>query len=515
MTVNTNDHNVNHCTYYDIMATYCKRIATLPQREKEELYEAASANLTKITEAVRNMFPCLKQNQNARLLTYNSITENEYVAFFSLLEKQSREIHLSMLAILKCIDSMLDLGKNLDLFFLGRNRKIVDGSDDVSTRCFEFERLNIASPQYGMLLPRVYCEWAKKTLRDTESLASNPLALALNNYYWVDNMPNWQITHLYYDFFRVGQNKKLVKECEPLVIASSPLDRQSPFHLFTDKETMKFYTSIYDERDNHLIKRMKSTIDASMAHNAKILLFPEYMGTPGSTAAIQEYIAQLMTSQKPKLYFLPTVFSQENGSWQNTLTVLDEDGDCIFKYHKQHPFQFDKNKLTPDGTITEKFFEPITSDRYLYILHIPGVGRLGVMICSDIFMEGYLSTLLDNLKISLLLYPTYTSGRDRMVRQLALTNHGMCDVILCNTCAAWDDTEKHIHLRPDNICFHKDFVNVYFPNGHQSSRQMLTPNISGLCDPRLGCSGCFFVTTIGKEYNQANMPLHYKLEEQT
>ena len=117
-------------------------------------------------------------------------------------------------------------------------------------------------------------------------------------------------------------------------------------------------------------------------------------------------------------------------------------------------------------------------------MHIKGIGRIALLICADVLHDELLS-LCEKYKITLLLVMAYTNGYDHFFRRLARMQEFYCDVVWCNSCAAYDEKKDG---RP---------VVSYLSYGHAPSntRQLCMCN-------HTSCNGCIALTTISSSYKE-------------
>lgn len=498
--------------YYDVMAALCSLIDSKDQCCKQSIYRNLLSNLKKFRVLALEQFSHIIPPITSDHVTYTSLNTS---GIHDLLQFcTSEEIDdLSLVTALICIlDERLHLGKNFSHFIKGKNSPIIsDRYEAVSNYIFQFEALNMHTKEHmGLLLPNIFCEWEKTSTRTRISVSLDPLSFALHNYFWCKIETDWHVVNFYTDFWGTKFDKIQISKTAPLKIVSSPLSNCAPYVVDFDDTNNVFLINYTSDLDEQLNYRMKKILDYASAQKADIVMFPEMMGTPGCIQYCKDYLSDCLsdlTRHKPKLYFLPTTEQLSNGQWTNTLNILDQDGECIFQYHKQHPFIYDKKVVSESGTILRSYSEPIAPDKNICIFHIPGIGRLGIIICADIFFSQYMTQLFDNLQISFLLHPISSGGRDLMERLSAESLKYSCDILQCNTCASWDNAELPFNERTCNINFSKTFINIYYPCGHRASSDSHNPHtlslyaVNPVSCSGFQCQGCLFVTEIPKNYS--------------
>lgn len=501
--------------YYDLLAQLCFSVNSLPIEQREELYRYAVSIFPNYVRIAAERFPWLSIKPSLSIPGYASLNIALYPDLLQLTVSEDLNDWGIILGVISNIDTMLSLNPNLKTFLEGRNCKVLgDKYGGVSDSYFEFKALNCnTADRYGLLLPKLYCKWEKDSKRTIETVSLNPLSFALKNYLWVCTNNQWNITHLYCEFRKAGPDG-YIQDDRQFRIVSSPLSKQAPFLAIKDPETKFYYIHYLPQNDAMLTARLKKVIDCAINKSADIVMFPEMMGSISCIQFCKEYISEYFSSSKPKLFLLPSWVHEENGVWYNTLYALDENGDCIFKYNKQYPFIYDTKDDTPDGEIDARYFEPIQADKNLFVIHVPGIGRIGLIICSDVFKDGYLDRLVKDLRITLLLYPVCTFGTDLMQRAAAPAFKYSCDIVLCNTCAAWENAFELPEKRVENNSFNPNFLTAYYPAGHFIAQNDCHWKTSKVKCTGTVCQGCLFITDLASKYKSVSyLEPQVRLEE--
>lgn len=501
-------------TYYDLLAVLCRYIHALDNGTKRDLYKLLCSNLSECVRKATETFTWLSSP-----LFYRNVG-SEVLEDVEWLVEKSSDFYL-LLGTVCQMDIMLSGQKNLDTFLQGRQCPIItcdSGDSGVSQMVYRFEALNCSTMnRYGILLPRFLCEWDRPGNRSVADTAQEPLGALLKNHIWVPKDRHWKVWHLYCDMRKAGTNMASFKQVRPFRVVSSPLSCRAPFVAELNQQRQTCCPHYIDSEDGSLKARFKNVIDYAIAERADIVLFPEMMGTAASLAFCQQYIADNMAVHRPKLTILPSHESEVDGVWQNSLYILDENGDCIFRYNKKHPFRYDfDSKDDSNGGKIERvsYFEPIKDDGQACVIHVPGIGRIGILICSDLFLEGYLEMLTKDVKITLLLYPVYTSGKERIIRDLSTARQYGCDVIMCNTCAAWDDNLTPMLERKENADYDAGFIHGYFAYGHKLGPPGAVEQLAMVDCKGMPCGGCVFLEDIPKRYDGRLLPpLQIRREE--
>lgn len=486
--------NVADLNYYDILAMLCHKIDSLGEDVHHELFEVADSNLDSCILRATERFPWLALKGRIPLPTYRDIDENDAYDLLCFAKTSEIDNLAIVLGSISLIDTAMDLSNNFKSFIEGKNCRVISDDDYFSDSFYAFDALNYNTQEnFGSILPCLCCEWKKHSDRSLDTVAFMPLSLVLKNYIWVPCKSGFKVNNFYTDMKGTGIGMALIPEKPPLKIVSSPILKQAPFFAVLNEQNKEFYIHYQNIYDEAMLKRMQKVIEFSFRECADIVIFPEMMGTEYCISSCKEYIGEFASIRRPKLYVLPSREYCIDGQWYNTVDLLDEEGECIFKYNKQHSFMYD---VKEPGKKKVSFKEPIVQDGNICVIHVPGIGRVGLIICSDIFKDGYLQWLIKNLKLTLLLYPVYSAGKDLLMRNLSIAHTLSCDVLMCNTCAAWEKIIIPPAERPDNEEFDKTFINTYYPYGHLPNSGTIQTIV---CDKK-ECTGCLFVTSIPKNY---------------
>lgn len=499
-------------TFYDLLAILCCEMQRLPQARQGDIYRvfSANANYAKYHKSIRERFPFLTVSCDQSAVYYYSLTPKQAKQILGALGSAKSDFDwAAILAIIEAIDQLLELKENLGRFLQDKRCPIAPLSPDeqaharVSQYYYRFEALNPATKGYGLLLPREPCQWERTSSRSMDSVGFRPLSV-MKNYLWVRPDIDYQIVNLHSDFHLSSDPR--------LKIVTSPLSSQTPFLLHCHPESSSFEIEYLDACTPATNARLKKMIDISVQERANITMAPELMASADSIHDCAKHIQDSWQLDLPNLILLPTCEYAGEQGWVNELTALDADGGCIFTYHKQHPFQLDKKRSGESSDAEpadpEVFYEPIQADKVIYLLHVPGIGRIGFLICSDVFRPGHLDFLTQELKVTLLLHTVFSPGSDLLDRMLATAKRDLCDVVMCNTCAAWDEAEKNPDERAPVEISDKPMVNIYYPYGHKYNSPQPLP----VTCTQQGCTGCAFVIEVASTYGSRQIPVSHRYE---
>lgn len=456
---------------YDIIALVCSRICALDDHIQYEMYQKYWSNVTGGRKKLYDKFPFLNAENHDQKVLYNTLEEDEYKELKEYAEKNKG----GEMFLLACLDSLIAFEESV-------NELLQSTPFEVS----KFISLNSnVGLCRGKLIPRFKHSWEKKNARTPSQVAGKPLSI-MRNYIWVENDEKtdmWEVNHVYspkWAYSRKG----------PYTIVCSPLINVPPF--ISENKTIDGINYVqvkaYDEKlKQDILGRIETVLSFAGEQKSGITLFPEMAVAPESHSLIREKIGMNWDKEYSKIICLPSSEYKVDGKWINQTQIVDDVGKKVFEYNKQQPFPLD----VAIGSEEEcKFFEPIEPDHKITIIHGSGIGRIGVIICADIFNDSLLNILLEKYSLSMLLILAYSSGFDAFEKSIFNAGAKACEVIWCNCCGAYSDKDGQGEKYP---------VVAYYPYGHHHS---MNKKILGRCSSsKQGpCSGCMMVIKIDPSY---------------
>ena len=227
-----------------------------------------------------------------------------------------------------------------------------------------------------------------------------------------------------------------------LSVGFSPLTNQSIIDFedgIMDIKGIALKTSsikaIEQTKKEDLKRRFESAWNAACQKRVDIIFFPEMLGLQefeDNKYSFNSYIKTLSRKAMedgltpPKITFLPSYCSEEN----NKISIVYQNGKAIGHQDKLYPYVDTRNY---------KMEAIRPKDRVQFaILHLPGVHRIAVLICSD-YLTCSLemqSKLFADLGITLLLVPSYSKGEQDFINKLADLKKYGTSVIWGNCCGA-------------------------------------------------------------------------------
>ena len=228
--------------------------------------------------------------------------------------------------------------------------------------------------------------------------------------------------------------------------------------------------------------RIKAAFMRAGEQHADILIFPEMLAdeTVLSRGFFEE-TKEMLSSHgypMPALILLPTWWHDH----RNELYVLDAAGKRLCVQQKQIRYLFSEKET--GELYAEALREP---EAVIHMVHIPEVGRFAFPICRDFLESGYVQLLLQQLRSTFLICPSYSPNKT----QFDLTAPGViqygCYTVWCNTCAAYYDSERlpgHIGL-------------VAGPQEIPATMCLLSPQCGGNCEDE--AQSCVFLVEISMD----------------
>lgn len=473
---------------YDLLAWICSAIAGWPSDEQKSL--TCKYDMTQKTKSIEAAFDFLNMKAPDKEKSYEFLSEEQIKIICDKVCQwsQTPSDRIYILYLLTYLAGYFDFNSAFAHFLTDCM------CNEVTTDVWSFVALNSNYQEVGgALVPKFKTMWEKENIRTSQELDFSPFSL-LPNYLWIPQTienEEWESTHLYISDKSIGINRN-----EPLMVIASSGQRENTFKFHCDDEIKKFIIEKYnDDACKRLQEKIKYVLDSAANQNAHIALFPEMMASQQLQSNMCHYLSE-SNNEYPALICLPSTefaISKEANKYCNSTLIVNGSGEKLTEYHKQHPFRFDQESKTKTdemgNPLIEYYYEPIEPDRKINVFHVKGVGRIGLVICADVFHKNLLNYLFDVLQINVLLVMAYTKGTDIFFRALNAANIAYCDVIWCNACAAYD---KPLQTAPVISCF---------SFGHKQKQQHICKYCGKGEDE---CCSCLAMIKIATEYARDN-----------
>lgn len=190
-----------------------------------------------------------------------------------------------------------------------------------------------------------------------------------------------------------------------LSVAVSPLGKEKNFRTkIYEKEDSRYFSLQYAGDAAQETQKIKELILEAAKEQADILIFPEACGNTRMTDEISDFFREpfwLDGDRPPAVTVLPSVWDEDAG--RNVAHVMDAFGNLVCSQNKQEAYLSE----TEPGSYA---YEDIRRDGIVHLVHGTGIGRMVVMICKDFITNDYLDKLLRELKVTLILVPSFSTG---------------------------------------------------------------------------------------------------------
>ena len=247
---------------------------------------------------------------------------------------------------------------------------------------------------------------------------------------------------------------------------------------YYNAETGRQHFKIKDYYDPpKLTESFISVLSKASQHDIDILMGTEMLGSLEMCQTDELGFNDLFRNKRgesPFLTITPTVWSKG----KNYLSVYLRNGEIVGTQYKQYSFEY-----TDDG---ERFEEDlIDTPREILLIHIPGWGRLVFPICVDFLVPTYRDLLVRELKATLMLCPSYSSGTVQFGNAAGSVRDFGTRFVWLNSCSALQGCKD----KPDTIGLVS--VPVMSPSCLEQSSIPIKPRCNGKCS-----KSCMFIITI-------------------
>lgn len=270
------------------------------------------------------------------------------------------------------------------------------------------------------LLPKFSCTWRHNNREKTTSKSVNT-SLRYCYYIPMEELQGYSVKHIF-----LTNRFENAEERGFLNIAMTPLCNQAELMLdFYEKDETYRFSIEGISKVEEITECVLNQLELAKKHDVDILLYPEMLGCDEIINAVKEQLEEFCEDEKdyPDLIVCPTVWHDN----KNVCNVLDRFGMTIIKQEKQHPFPLVKNDVA--------FIEGIESDKTIHLIHCQGIGRIVVLICKDALQREYLHMILEHLKATLVIIPSFSTGNYDFKELMQMCRTYDCCSIWVNTCS--------------------------------------------------------------------------------
>ena len=407
----------------------------------EEYLAMSSAHKKDLETLIKKKIPdlydskALKQLDSSELSVHSNVSK-QIISFITDAKSEKNYLALMELMVTVC-NSLLNYVKGLGELTVDYSPINYLNSNHEDTKV--------------IVLPYFICDWQHDNMR---THFENSINNYINNIYIIDikyTIGKYKIQNYIVDrklFHRAKHNKKLKIGVSPLT--SNPVITQDSISV--EYKNNIGYFSVKEVKDSESInKSLISILQKAREESVDILVFPEMLGTEDTKIQFEEFCLEHMLDpdqSNPDIVVLPTIW--KNHQNQAYVYIGELNKPIIQKKYYRFPYpNNDDTHLLEDLDISEK---PVIN-----VFHSKQIGRIVVAICKDLLMKEHIDFLIGDLKASLILVPSFSTG-DYSFKMISYYGYPYdCNIVWINTCAVE-------HILPDGKVSLKTVGMMYNPS---------------------------------------------------
>lgn len=231
---------------------------------------------------------------------------------------------------------------------------------------------------------------------------------------------------------------------------------------------------------DEILRKFRMGYQASCAHGIQILMCPEMLGVDKLyqedpyrfNPEIRHLSRAAGNGNVPKLVIAPSMWKGN----RNYVNVYTASGRKLCTQYKQHRYSFPGK----NGLCYEDLYG---APKEICLIHVPGWGRIVILICIDFIYPDYRNLLVSKLKANLLLCPSFSPGEYNFLQCLDAASEYGAYAVWLNTCSALVKSPSDVPAIVGAACA---------PTVSSESRiRRFNPQCVGNCG-----SGCLFTVTL-------------------
>lgn len=416
---------------YNFMALLIENLLTIlktPSNQNAlDNYIASGVGMKNVIERrLKKQLPELYEGKEVKEIFRNYQFQEKIGSFI----RMNNDVYV-FIALLRKLDMVLSDDRtrifNFDnyKYIEGLNSNIMDTGIIILPRCESFWERGHRGEQYGIELIHMM-EYFYYIEVDNEGLllGYKGIRFEIKNYLVNENL-----------FYDAAKKSRLVLGMSP-IIKDSCLTKPKIYNVDIAK---KFSVRLKKQKINIIKRRIEAVLNKAREEGVDILVFPEMLGSK----EINDFIKKKLESndsekEYPSLIIGPSVWESNH----NTASIFLCFGEVIGKQEKQNPYMHEEVGYQKEG----KIIEDIRPKPEILLFHCQGIGRIAVAICKDALTDNYRKILIQQLKVTLLIVPSYSSGFHDFHLKLQECVSNDTVSVWCNTCSALVDGKDWVAM---------------------------------------------------------------------
>lgn len=449
---------------FDIIADVARTLLDSGEKHFFEEYLAMTSThrehlKAQIQKAIPNMFISGVQKQlEASDLSVNSKVSKQIIAFITETCTNHNYMALMQLMVTVC-DSLLN-------YIAGLSKLTADFSP------FDYLNTNHETTKV-IVLPYYGCDWQHDKMRNH---FENGINNYINNIYIIDikyTIGKYKIQNYILNrtlFSRAKKSRKLKIGVSPLTCL--PAITRDTIEI-EDRNGVGFF-SIKEVKNSDIINNtFLSILKKARKEDVDILVFPEMLGTEETKKQFEDFCEKEIFNTElstPDIVVLPSIWKGRQNIAYVYIGELNKP--IVQKKHYRFPYPDNGTYHLEDLDNQET---PVIN-----VFHSEHLGRIVVAICKDLLMKEHIEFLIGDLRASLILVPSFSTG-DFPFKMISYYGFPYdCHVVWINTCAAE-------HIMPDGHEPLKTVGMIYNPSKSNTIPSMPTLEKEN-CDNQ--CNDC-------------------------
>ncbi|MBR5565684.1 MAG: hypothetical protein IKW08_05895 [Roseburia sp.] len=461
--------------YREVFNFMASTIERLEKNTDESFFDTYDAKVWKKVERLKRKLETILPElfMEAKVFLENLLTQDLLQRVEIICDKAFEEKNYDMiLTILQKMDIFLEEPvETYRLMFADKRAGNWNGELMEGSKCLN-DNFDVCNLQ---LLPKCACKWSHNS---REKTASNTINAYLKNCYYIslDRLGKYKVNHI---FLPEQFERASWKHC--LRIGMTPLCNMAELDVgyFVENETN--YFEIENVQNEKEVKEIAlNQLELAKENDVDIMMYPEMLGTKCVLDALCEKLEAFVEDEKeyPGLVLCPTIWKDR----KNICVVFDREGDAIAEQEKQHAYSYPK-----EGNV---YIEGIIPNNVINVIHCEGIGRIVILICKDALKREYLHMILAELKATLILIPSFSTGSYDFGEMTQMCRAYDCCALWINTCSVGEPE----NIKPDRM----EIKGTFLRTGKADSRMKNETLEFRNCNREDGsdCKECLYIAEL-------------------